>query len=245
LLPCRIDEHDVFQTVVWTMSRPGSPQVTLVAECHVGSLEYFRGLSKILGDSTPEVWVGFEARREVENESGMTPAIRKRVGLLRQERALRSRLAEQVGLVARHDALGTIKGTNMDATVDEVATSLRFLDTLALRVRVKDIQRQVDRSQAGNKAALKKCRRGVVRMLRGVATSLKMPQRVERMIRQDAKRSECVFDFLIRQLREGREVRLLMDAFHILAIRRMLEAEGYVLSADEVWLDCADLTLLA
>ena len=132
MLPCRIEDN-VFQTAVWTMDRPGKPQVTLIAECHVGSLQYFQELNKILGETTPQVWAGIEGLTEVEDE-GVPRKVRKRLELLRQEIALRSELAPRVGLVTRRDVLTKDNRTVVGLGANEVVGAWGPLHAPLMRV---------------------------------------------------------------------------------------------------------------
>lgn len=238
MLPCRIEDN-VFQTVVWTMDRPGKPQVTLIAECHVGSLEYFQGLNKILGETTPQVWAGIEGLIGVKDE-GVPKRIRRRLELIRHEMALRSELAPRVGLVTRRDVLTKDNRTVVGLAANELVGAWGFLHSTLLRVMNSKTQKLIDRCNAGDSEAMDDCRSQVVRRFKGHIRFFEAPKRVERSILEDAKWNSQAFMLMTEELENGREGRLLMGALHIMALRRLMEREGYKVSSED-WRNCADL----
>lgn len=230
----------MFQTVIWTMECPGKPQVTLLAECHVGTRQYFQALHALLGQTTPRVWVGIESMQRAEDVASLKRKIRSRVRVLRHEIDLREGLATPAGLVARHVDLSKEGRTIIGPRDDEFVASWGIKQSLLMRFVNGRMQKLVDECKAGNPKALQQCRTQVAHRLRGIAKFVQMSERVERSIAEDTLWNDSAFSLMTAALNEGRKARLQMGALHIMAIRPMLERQGYKLATEE-WLDCADL----
>jgi hypothetical protein len=244
LLPCLIKD-DVFQTAVWNMECPGKPQVTLLAECHVGTPQYFQMLDELLGQTTPQVWTGIESMQRREDLASLPRKIRRRIQVLRHEIELRTGLAAPADLTARHVSVSTEGRTIIGPRDDEFVATWGTKQALLMRLVNMQMQKLVDSSRGGNPKAVQQCRNQVAGRLRGIARLLQMPERMERLIAEDdALWHNRAFSAITDALNKEREVRLQMGALHIVAIRARLELEGYVLAAEQ-WLPCADLAQLS
>ncbi|HET9412341.1 MAG TPA: hypothetical protein VFO38_05915 [Candidatus Saccharimonadales bacterium] len=239
----RLHEGEL-QTAVLELEHPELRRVKLVAVCDIGRPDYFRVIKHHAGQQTSDVWLGFEALREVEVSAELSHGLSKRVETMRNHLIGRNKLANAVGLMTLRQRLLDLDGVNLGLPLNVFVQHMtkqhysgvkRFTTIAKLVVKATDSQR----ARKAEKARAT-CRKLIRKSLSGQLRNVNDPRKLARMNQEDARQNDVTFSLAYNQLNQGKRVHLVLPSAHAHDIATRLIGDGYQL-ANQQWVDCLNL----